>query len=110
MSAEIYGVIGRFDVEGEKALGLYLRLCGKPVFVDLREDKLLEQRKQRALELSGATDALERSLESFIASNPEFRTREVVGLGIHSNDLQRTEVFWEPTGYTLIRGLAFANG
>jgi hypothetical protein len=31
-------------------------------------------------------------------------------LGIHSNDLQRTEVFWDPTGYTLIRGFVFAEG
>jgi len=110
MSAEICGVIGRFDLEGEEALGLYLKLGGKPVFVDIREDKLIEQRKQRALELSDAAGALEASLASFVAANPEFRAREVASLGIHSSDLQRTEVFWEPTGYTLIHGLVFANG
>jgi len=109
MSAEIYGTIGRFDVDGEKALGLYLKLGGKAVFVDIREDNLIEERKQRALELSQAAGALEASLASFIAANPEFRTREVASMGIHSNDLQRAEVFWEPTGYTLIRGFEFAN-
>ena len=110
MNAVVCGMIGRYDVDDEEALGLYLKLGGKPIFVDIREDKLTEQRKQRALELSGAAGALETSLASFVAANPEFRARHVASLGIHSNDLQRTEVFWDPTGYTLIRGLVFAAG
>jgi len=105
-----YGEIRRFNVEGERALGLYLKLAGRPVFVDIREDQLAEKRKLRALELSKAESTLEVSLSSFLINHPEFQERQVGTIGIHSNDLQQAEVFWEPTGYTLIRGLTFVSG
>ena len=105
-----YGEIRRFNVEGEEALGLYIPLAGRPVFVDIREDHLTEERKQRAIELCSSVEKLEANLSAFITSHPEFRTRYVTSIGLHSDKLDRSEVFWEPKGYTLIHGLSFVSG
>jgi hypothetical protein len=103
------GVIGHYDVDGdgEESLGLYIRLFGKPVFVDVREDSLVQERIRHASNLFVNSAVLERSLESFLQSNPVFRKRSVDSIGLHAKDLEQAEVFWEPEGYTLLKGLEF---
>src|SRR4051812_40690462 len=91
----------------DKCYGLYLRIAGHLVFVDIREDKHLEQRKLKALELFAQSEQLGVSLERFVRENPTYASRSVGYIGLHANNLDQGEVFWDPTGYTVLRGLTF---
>lgn len=92
----------------DECYGLYLLIGGQSVFVHIREDKHLEQRKLRALDLFVHSKELEASLEQFVRDNPTFASRSVGYIGLHSNNLEQGEVFWNPIGYTALRGLTFA--
>lgn len=108
-----YGVLGEYDVEDDGELdsfGLYIRLRGRPVFVDIKEDKHIEARKQKALALYESSTIVEQNLKRFISENPAFQARIPLSIGLHSTDLDRSEVFWEPDGYTLMKGLDFVLG
>jgi hypothetical protein len=87
--------------------GLYLSIGAQPVFVDIRQDMRLEQRKLKAMDLFVHSKELEASFERFIADNPAFSTRSVRYIGLHSKNLEQGEVFWDPTGYTLLKDLTF---
>jgi hypothetical protein len=102
-----YGQLGTYDVDGDKLYGLFIELKGRPVFVDIREDSLLDERKQRAAFLHDNTAALERSLDDFQRQHSDFRTRVVGIIGLHSKDIDRGEVFWDPEGTCLLQGLRF---
>ena len=102
-----YGQLGTYDVEGDKLYGMFIELKGRPVFVDIREDGLLEKRKQRAAFLHGNTLELERSLEDFQRQHPNFQTRVVGIIGLHSKEVEQGEVFWDPEGTCLLQGLRF---
>lgn len=103
------GTIGHYDVDedGEKSLGLYIQLLGKSVFVDVKDDSLVQERTKRACFLFANTAALERGLKAFLENNPSFRNRSIDSIGLHAENLEQGEVFWEPSGYTLLRGLEF---
>jgi hypothetical protein len=107
-----YGKFGTYEVHGDPedlSYGTYIELHGKPVFIAIREDHHLEARKQRATMLYENRSILENNLQQFVASNPEFQQRELKDIGLHSDDLEQGEVFWEPEGYTLLRGLRFVK-
>ena len=112
VAAPQLGVLGVYAPDpadpADECYGLYLLINGQSVFVDIREDKYLEQRKLRALHLFAHTNELEASLKHFLRVNPAFASRSVGYIGLHSNNLEQGEVFWEPTGYTVLRGLVFA--
>jgi len=82
-------------------------LDGRPVFLDIREDDHLEQRKRRALELHQNQLRLEESLRRFVVANPKFQHSTVASIGLHADDLLQGEVFWDPDGYTLLKGFEF---
>jgi hypothetical protein len=106
------GVLGRYAVDGDPAdlsHGLYVALQGHRVFVDIKDDQLLEQRRKKAIEIYEKRATLEQSLAAFLERHPEFRNRQIASIGLHSKDLQRAEVFWDPEGYTLLQGLEFSD-
>ena len=107
-----YGQLGTYAVHGDpsdQSYGIYIQLNGKPVFVDVREDDHLQERKKRALMLHENVSALDESLKRFVATNPEFQRRELKSIGLHSEDLERGEVFWGPDGYSLLKGFQFVS-
>jgi hypothetical protein len=100
-----YGVLDNYADDGDeddKNFGLFIELMKQPVFVDIKEDKYLDKRKKIALHLFSNTAILEKNLELFINSNPKFKESFISSIGLHSTDTDRAEVFWEPTGYTLL--------
>ena len=103
------GTIGLYDVDGdgEKLYGLYIRLLGEPVFIDIREDTFAQERAQRARALFEKSEDLELNLKAFLESNPAFKKKRLNSIGLHSQDLEQGEVFWDPEGYTLLKGLEF---
>ena len=104
------GKLGEYDVDGgdsEPSYGLYLQLRGKPVFVDIRKDKLIAQREQRAILLHERSAEIEQSLASFLLHHSAFRVREIATIGLHSKDIERGEVFWEPDGACVLQGFQF---
>lgn len=104
-----FGVFGHYEVDGDECFGLYIQLNDQTVFVDLKEDKQLEARKARALELFEAQTQLGSELSAFRQANPAFRDRQVAYIGLHSKDMKQGEVFWDPEGYTLLKGLSFES-
>jgi hypothetical protein len=105
-----YGKLGRNNVDADPddtGYGLYITLNGTAVFVDLREDGLLEKREARARYLYENSRLLEESLLKFIAEHKEYVNSRVEAIGIHLDNLDRAEVFWSPNGYTLLKGLEF---
>ena len=111
VASYVPGVLGNYAPDpadpSDECYGLYLVLSGRPVFVDIREDKYLEERKRKALELFTNSKDLEISLVQFVRENPEFVPRSVTYIGLLSKNLDQGEVFWDPTGYTLLQGLTF---
>jgi len=106
------GKLDRYSVDGDLrdlSYGLVLELMGEHVFVDLKEDALLDERRMAAMRLYDGRPDLERSLATFFERNADFRGRRVESIGLHSDDLSQAEVFWDPEGYTLLRGLRFCD-
>lgn len=95
--------------DGEIGYGLYVGLEGRPVFVDIRRDANIEARKMFALALWQNSEALAESLSTFKSRNKEYIARNVLTIGIHADDAEQGEVFWEPDGYTQLRGLSFLD-
>jgi hypothetical protein len=105
-----FGVLGSYPVDGDAedlSYGMYIKLAGRPVFIDLREDELLDLRKNAATALSNNVNQLETNLQRFVSGHPEFSNRHIASIGLHSSDISRMEVFWEPEGYTIIQDLNF---
>ena len=105
LSTQELGVLGNYIVDSDDSYGLFLSINGSPVFVDIREDELLEERKKFAEYLYANTDILEKNLNSFLAKNPDYSTKELTYIGLHSEELDQAEVFWEPDGYSKLKGL-----
>ena len=101
------GVLGHYAIEGTQCFGLFIRLDNYKAFVDIKKDKFFEQRKTKALDLYENQQLLSGSLVAFLESSPDFRSRRVAYIGLHSKNLGQGEVFWDPTGYTLLKGLKF---
>jgi hypothetical protein len=102
-----FGILDSYVVDSTKSFGLFIQLNGHTVFVDLREDKHLELRKARALQIFENQQRLGKSLIAFIEGNPEYRDRHVAYIGLHAKNMEQGEVFWDPEGYTLLRGFEF---
>jgi hypothetical protein len=103
------GELGRYTIDGAESLGLFITLDGKKTFVDLREDEHVEARKAHAKYLFRNSKLLESSLASFRTRNPEFASRPLTYIGLHAPNLEQGEVFWDPNGYTILRGLEFVE-
>lgn len=103
----ILGVLGNYVVDDTESFGRFINLDEHVAFVDLREDKYLELRKAKAIQLFENRQQLARSLSMLVVANPTFRDRRVAYIGLHSKDLEQGEVFWDPSGYTLLKGLSF---
>lgn len=103
------GVLGNYVIDSEESYGLFITLRGKKTFVDLREDEWLEQRKKHAKYLYENTETLEKNLNEFIKRHPEYESRQLTYIGLHSDNLNHGEVFWEPEGYTQLKGLECDN-
>jgi len=102
------GVLGVYEDDADdEVYGLYIELGGGRVLVDIREDKLKAQREERALYLAARTAQLEASLAAFVSAHSEFASRQLATIGLHSKSIEQGEVFWEPTGYTLLKDLEF---
>ncbi|MEF9388495.1 hypothetical protein V4890_23175 [Ralstonia solanacearum species complex bacterium KE056] len=102
-----YGVLGDYVVDATESYGLFIELLSDAVFVDVKKDDLIEQRKQQALYLFKNQKILEDDLGNFIKENPEYKARKILYIGLHSREQGRGEVFWDPHGYTLLRGTNF---
>ncbi len=89
----VLGVLGRYAVDGDECFGLYIRVNDQTVFVDIKEDKLIELRKERALELFAAQAQLGTALSAYLEANPAFRSRQIAYIGLHSKDTKQGEVF-----------------
>jgi len=101
------GVLGHYVVDSTQVFGLFITLGVYKAFVDIKEDKFVEQRKIKALQLYENQRLLSESLTTFLQSHPDFRGRRIEYIGLHSKDLEQGEVFWDPSGYTLLKGFAF---
>lgn len=109
MSDEL-GKLGNFIVDTDEAdvsYGMYISVGNGRVFVDIKEDKLKAQREQYAHDLHRHSAELTKSLAVFKKRHPEFANRSADIIGLHNKETRRGEVFWEPTGYTLLREFTF---
>lgn len=77
------------------------------MFVDIREDKMIEKRKEFARYLANSTDSLETSLDEFVRANPDYSSKQIATIGLHAKTADQGEVFWDPRGYTTLKGLEF---
>ena len=103
------GELKRYVVDGTESLGLFLELANERVFVDIREDAHVEDRKAQALRLFRSTRELESSLSEFRTAYPEFAGRRLTYIGLHAPPAEDCAVFWAPSGHTALRGLQFVN-
>ena len=101
------GVLGRYEIDSTESYGLFLSIGEKPVFVDIREDNLIEERRAFAQFLAANTNQLKASLDEFIQAHPEFASRHIAFIGLHAKILDQGEVSWFPEGYTTLKGLEF---
>lgn len=101
------GVLGHYEIDSTRCFGLFLSLRGNPVFVDIREDELIEKRKDFARYLANNTDSLEASLDEFIRTNSGYSSKQIATIGLHAKAVDQGEVFWDPKGYTTLKGLEF---
>ena len=104
-----YGRVGEYVVDSTPSFGLFIELQEQPVFVDIRKDRFVEGRKARAEYLFRHQSELNESLDRFLAENPDFRPKKLTYIGLHSDDLEQGELFWSPSGYTILRGLEFVG-
>jgi hypothetical protein len=103
-----YGVLDYYDIEGDESYGLYLNINNTPVFVDLKEDKFLEERKKRALLLYSNSALLEENFNKFITKNEEYKNKKIYCIGLHSEKLTQGVVIWEAEEHiSLLEGFDF---
>jgi hypothetical protein len=103
----VYGVLGDYVVDATESFGLFIEILNAPVFIDIRRDEFQKQREQQAKWLMERQKELEVSLVNFINANPRFREKKMSCIGLHSKNLDQGEVFWEPSGQSLLRGISF---
>lgn len=101
------GVIGRYRHDGEEVFGAFVILNGWRVLIDIKDDKLVEDRIAHARLLISELRNLEAGLRDFFQRNPEFSGKRVACIGLHSKRLTQAEVFWEPEGYSVLEGEDF---
>lgn len=101
------GVLGTYIVDDTESFGMFIELAGKTVFISLREDNLLEQRKKQANYLFNNVPQLEESLREYFLSNPKFVNRKISYIGLHDKHVELGAIFWEPEGHTTLNGTNF---
>ena len=90
-AAPVFGVLGIFTFEEDEHYGLFLEINTTPVFVELREDKMLEQRKQYALDLFNHAGTLAENFNALAQSSREMlqdhdvNTIRIQHIGIYAN-------------------------
>lgn len=104
----IFGVLGDYVVDETPSFGLFIRLKDWAVFVDIRRDRLENARRARAQFLYQQEAQLNLQLDLFLKANPEFAARSIGYIGLHSKNIEQGEVFWDPDGYTLLKGTTFS--
>ena len=102
-----YGTVGEYVVDSTPSIGLFITLQEQPVFIDIKKDRLVELRKARAEYLFQHQSELNEELDMFLNENPGFKSKRISYIGLHSDDLEQGELFWDPNGYTRLRGLHF---
>lgn len=103
------GEVGHYPVDGETCYGTYIRISDNWVFVDIKQDGRMEQRIVYAKRLAASGGKLGAALEKFYARNADYVDRAIGSIGLHSAEDERGEVFWDPDGYTLLRGVVFED-
>lgn len=103
------GVLGEYILDMTKLYGMFIKLSDISTFMDIKKDKYFEKRKEYARFLFEHKVELEISLNKFLDRNPEFKSKKITGIGLFSKDLNQGEVFWDPGGYTIFRGLEFCD-
>lgn len=98
-------MLGNYQVDGDDSYGLFMEVDGNIVFLDIREDKHLDKRKKQALWLFENSKTLDESYREYLSRNPEYKDKWLSYIGLHSDILERGEVFWEPAGYSVLKGL-----
>ena len=101
------GILGHYVIDSTELYGLFIRLEGKAIFIDIREDNLTKERESYAVFLFINSAVLENNLSNFLTANHEYMSRQISFIGLHSQEREVGEVFWEPTGYTKLRNLKF---
>ena len=104
-----YGILGDYNVDATDSHGLFIQLLDTSVFVDIRKDEFLDQRAQWAQFLFKNQKELESNLTKFIDEHPEYKTKKLSYIGLHSKFLEQGEVFWNPNGHTLLKKLNFTR-
>lgn len=102
-----FGILDEYVVDDEKVYGLYVALHGASVFVDIRRDSLVIEREKLALELFEKQSILENEVTKFLLKHDKFKNDRINSFGIHSDDLNRVEVFWDSGEYTILRNMVF---
>jgi hypothetical protein len=102
-----YGRVGEYVVDSTPSFGLFIELQKEPVFIAIKRDRFVEERKARAEYLFQHQSELNDNLSGFLNENPSYRSKRLTYIGLHSNSLEQGELFWSPDGYTILRGLNF---
>jgi hypothetical protein len=102
-----YGRVGEYVVDSTPSFGLFIELQEQPVFIDIRKDHLIEERRARAEYLFQHQSELNDNLHRFLNENPDYRSKRLAYIGLHSDSLEQGELFWNTAGNTVLRGLEF---
>jgi hypothetical protein len=102
-----YGRVGEYVVDSTPLFGLFIELQKEPVFIAIKKDRFVEERKARAEYLLQHQSELNDNLSQFLSENPDYRSKRLTYIGLHSDSLEQGELFWSPTGYTILRRLDF---
>ena len=102
-----YGRVGEYVVDSTPSFGLFIELQKQPVFIDIRKDRFVEGRKAQAEYLFQHQSELNDNLNRFLSENPDYRSKRLAYIGLHSDSLEQGELFWDSAGYTILRGLNF---
>ncbi len=96
-----------YIIDNTECFGLFIKIFNKPIFIELKEDSLLEKRKQQALHLSENPHTLEENLNIFLKENPVYQEKKFDVILLCYDDITLGDIFWEPTGHTSIKDLIF---
>ena len=102
-----YGKVGEYVVDSTPSFGLFIELQKQPVFIHIKKDRFVEGRKARAEYLFQHQSELNDNLYRFLSENPDYQSKRLTYIGLHSDNLEQGELFWDPAGYTVLRGLEF---
>ena len=94
------GVIAQQQFEDFEFYGMFIKLDSKLVCIDIKEDKLLDQRIKIAYQIFEQVETLSQKLLMLKMQNSIYQNRNIDCFGLHSKDLARIEVFWQPDGYS----------